>query len=168
MGPAPNDSAGQDGLKEHPQFLSSPSIRGKGSVKSSSLLYGLGTLFPTLSSRVSSSMDLLAKVHVGDWYTVPSWSEAPRQSPSVVYQIAKHIWQGGCRPSLLSSENILAPKFGKGGDCYLIANQMWPGWRKDSKYGTDCCYFLRYLGIANQGFPGGLILCCTAPNFKVR
>ena len=165
MGPAPNDSAGQDGLKEHPQFLSSLSIRGKGSVKSSSLLYGLGTLFPLSSAEFLLPWTSLQRSMLAAGIPSPLGLGHLDNLHLVVYQIGKHMGQGGCRLSLLSSESILAPKFGKGGDCYLIANQMCPGWRKDSKYGTDCCYFLRCLGIANQGFPGGLILGCPTLSF---
>ena len=157
MGPAPNDSAGQDRLKGHPQFLSGLSIRGKGSVKSSSLFYRLGTLFPTLSNRASSSMDPFAEIHASGWSTVPSWPGARRQSPSMVHHIGEHMGQGGCGPSLMSYEIFLAPEDGEGGGCYFIANWMCPGWKKGRQLGAVRRDFFRSLGIAFRIYPRGRI-----------
>ena len=157
MGPAPNNSAGQDRLKGHPQFLSGLRIRGKGSLKSSSLFYRPGTLFPTLTSRASPSMDPFAEIHAGVWCTIPSRSGARRQSPHVIHHTGEHMWQGGCRPSLMSSGIFLSPKVGKGGGCYPIANWKCPGWKKGSQLNAGYRDFFRSLGVTFLGNLGGLV-----------
>ena len=102
-------------------------------------------------------MDPFAEIHAGVWCTVPSRSGARRQSPPVIHHTGEHMWQGGCGPSLMSSDIILTPKVGKGGGCYPIANWTRPGRKKGSQLGAGYRDFFRSLGVTFRGNPGGLV-----------